>query len=72
MDQPQTNEMLNELLARKASTFTEQDLLTLVAALRAQREQWHALQANGSRKRAPSSQVPTQKGLLKDLAGLKL
>jgi hypothetical protein len=72
MDNPTASDMLNELLARKASSFTEEDLLTLVAALRAQREEWNKLQAMGSRQRAPSSKIPAQKGLLKDIQGLKL
>jgi hypothetical protein len=50
-------ETLNETLSRAAADWTMQDLETIVAGLRTQREKWNEAQAAGSRKLVRSSNV---------------
>jgi hypothetical protein len=66
-------ENLNELLAKPAQEWEQNEILQLIEALRAQREQWNVAQSSGSRARVPAAKVPLKAGK-KDLAfeGLKL
>jgi len=52
-------ETLDQTIARAASTLTKSDLETIVAGLREQRARWNFAQQTGSRKRSPSSSIPT-------------
>jgi hypothetical protein len=54
--QPST---LDETLSIAAGEWTEEILEQIVIGLRAQRKHWNELQMQGSRKRAPSSQIKT-------------
>ena len=66
-------ETLNELLAKSAQEWSDDEVLQLIEALREQRERWSQEQASGTKKRVPSSKVET-KPAKKDLAfeGLKI
>lgn len=68
-----TPDTLNTLLAKAASEWTPDDRLSLITALRDQRERWNQEQAAGSRKRVPAKKTPVKRSST-DLAfeGLKL
>lgn len=74
---PEYTQTLNDLLSSAAAEWSPNDRLSLIKALRNQRERWNAEQAVGSRKRVTSKQVGVgkkkpdkKKGL--SLSGLKL
>jgi hypothetical protein len=52
---------LNEVLEKAATSWTTQDLESIVEGLRQQRQLWSAEQAKGSRKLVRSSAVPVKK-----------
>ena len=64
---------LNELLAKSAQEWTDDEVLQLIEALREQRQRWNQEQAAGTKKRVTTATVPV-KPAKKDLAfeGLKL
>lgn len=64
---------LNELLAKSAQDWTDEEVLQIIEGLRTQRERWNQEQAAGSKKRVPSEKIAI-KPASKDLAfeGLKL
>lgn len=64
---------LDQLLAKSAQEWNDNDVLSLIEALRSQRERWNQEQNIGSKKRVPATQVQT-KPAKRDLAfeGIKL
>lgn len=64
---------LNELLAKSAQDWTDDEVLQLIEGLRSQRERWNQEQQAGTKKRVPAAKVEV-KPAKKDLAfaGLKL
>ena len=51
------SETLDQTIALKAEEWTTEDLETIVAGLRAQREKWNLEQTKGSRKLVKSSNI---------------
>jgi len=63
---------LNDLLTQKA-VWSDEEIETIVAALREQSERWNAEQAAGSRKLVKSSKIPTASQSIKQaIKGIKL
>lgn len=64
---------LNELLAKTAQEWTDDEVLQLIEAFREQRARWNQEQAAGTKKRVTSSKIEVKPAKL-DLAfeGLKL
>jgi hypothetical protein len=67
---------LNDLLLIRASEWSQQDLETIVEALREQRARWSQEQSAGSRARVTAKQIeigkPIKKSLAQAIKGLKL
>lgn len=66
-------ETLNELLAKSAQEWSDDEVLQLIEALREQRDRWSQEQQAGTKKRVPAAKIEV-KPAKKDLAfaGLKL
>ena len=66
-------ETLDALLSKPAQEWNDQEILSLIEALREQRERWNQEQSSGTKARVPASKVAI-KPAGKDLAleGLKL
>lgn len=64
---------LDELLAKSAQQWTDEEVLQLIEGFRAQRERWNLEQAAGTKKRVPAAKIPV-KPADKDISfqGLKL
>lgn len=64
---------LDQLLAKSAQEWNDDDVLSLIEALRTQREYWNQEQSAGSKKRVPANKIQT-KPAKRDLAfeGIKL
>jgi len=64
---------LNELLAKSAQGWTDDEVLQLIEAFREQRARWSQEQVAGTKKRVTATAIPV-KPAKKDLAfeGLKL
>ena len=70
---PEFTETLNTMLAKAASEWSREDRLAMIEGFRAQREQWNAAQAEGSRKRVTSKQITVSKKKINlALEGLQL
>lgn len=64
---------LDELLAKSAQQWTDDEVLQLIEGFRAQRERWNLEQAAGTKKRVTATKIPV-KPADKDISfeGLKL